>query len=104
MADKPNKPEASGDEFEIVDPNSVQFARRGRKAVTNPKLVEALRAMKPGDTLMARALKVDPTAPTFAKDRSRIASQIRSACAEAGLAKGTYQIRFSVDGVPTIAR
>lgn len=102
MADKPNKPENSGDEFEIVDLNSIQFSRRGRKPVTNPKLVEALRGMKPGQTLSARSLRLDPNSPTFAKDRSRVSSQIRSACAEAGLKKGTYQIRFSIDGVPTI--
>jgi hypothetical protein len=101
MADKP-MPENSGNEFEIVDPNSIQFSRRGRKPETNPKLVEALRGMKPGDSLVARGMQLDPNSPTFAKDRGRISSQIRSACAEAGLKKGTYQIRFSVNGTPAI--
>lgn len=100
MSDKPNKPEEGDDDFQIVDPNSIQFAKRGRKAMVDPEIVAKLRNMKAGQTAMFPSMKVDPSAPDFKTAKSRISSRLRGACKTAGIAQ--FDIRFTVDGVPTL--
>lgn len=95
-------PSSPNDDFEIVDSKSVSFVRRGRKAVVDPVLVEKLSGLPVGKGLTIRKMALDVNSPTYAKDKSRISSRIRNACKQAGLA--TFEIRWSVDGIPSVVR
>ncbi len=99
--DPANPGDNSGDnEFEIVDANSVNFAKRGRKSNIDPKLVEFLKTMPKGKTVAIRKMALDPKAVNYKTDKARISSQIRVACDQANL--DTYRIRWSTDGVPFV--
>lgn len=87
-------------DFEIVDPESVQFAKRGRKSNVDPKLIEALTKLPKGKSMKIGSMKVDTKASTFRTDKARISAQIRTACANANLKN--FQIRWSTDGVPFV--
>lgn len=100
MSDKPNKPEGGDDDFQIIDPNSIQFAKRGRKSVVDPEIIDKLRTMKPGQVARFPKMKIDPSAPDFKTAKSRISSRLRSACGSAGIEQ--FDIKFTVDGVPTL--
>lgn len=89
-------------DFEIVDASSVSFVKRGRKSVADPKLVEALKKLPKGKAMVIASLKQDPKAPTYANDKARVASQIRTACKSAQLAD--FSIRWSETGVPQVVR
>lgn len=97
-------PNSAGDDFEIVDSASVSFVRRGRKAVVDPGMVEKLSNLPKGKGLSIKKFALDPTSTTYAKDKGRVSSQIRNACKQAGLPTGTYEIRWSVDGIPNVLR
>lgn len=98
---KPNIPANAGDDdFEIVESNSVEFARRGRKSIVDQKLIDILKSMPKGKTVAIRKMALDPKANTYKTDKARISSQIRTACAKANLE--TFRIRWSVDGVPFV--
>jgi hypothetical protein len=102
---KPIDPANPGDnsednEFEIVDANSVNFAKRGRKSNTDPNLVEFLKTMPKGNTVAIRKMTLDPKAVNYKIDKARVSSQIRVACEQANL--DTYRIRWSTDGVPFV--
>lgn len=83
-------------EFEIVNESELEFAKRGRKSQADPAIVKAIAKLAPGQVLAVRKLKVDP------KDKSRkatVSAQLRSS----GLAAGVkVDIKFTIDGVPTI--
>ena len=96
MADKPN----SGSDFQIVDPKTIQFAKRGRKAEVSPELVAKLRTMKPGDTALFPTMAVDMSAEDYKTAKSRMSSRIRNACASAGIE--SFDIKWTVDGVPSL--
>jgi len=106
MSTKSNNGQTSGggDEFEIVDSNSIQYVRRGRKAKADPVLIEKLRALPVGKAMVIRSLQVDPKSPKFANDKARIASQIRTACKAAEMPSGTFQILWTPDGIPQVRR
>jgi hypothetical protein len=87
-------------EFEIVSAESVQFVRRGRKANADPELVKALAKLTKGNALVLRGMAQDPKAETYATDKSRISSQIRTACKAAGLAG--FRILWTPTGVPQV--
>jgi len=89
-------------DFEIVDAKSVQFVKRGRKSVADPKLVEALKKLPNGKAMVIASLKQDPKADTYANDKARVASQIRTACKSAGL--DSFSIRWTETGVPQVVR
>lgn len=93
---------SAGDDFEIVDASTVSFVRRGRQAIVDPAMVEKLSGLPVGKGLTIKKLALDPTSPTYAKDKGRVSSQIRNACKRAGLA--TFEIRWSVDGIPNVLR
>lgn len=94
-----NKPE---DKFLIVDAQSIQYVKRGRKASVDSELVEALRSLPVGKAMALVTLKQDPDAATYANDKSRIASSIRTACKTAGLTG--FRILWSPQGVPQVVR
>lgn len=95
-----DKPDSKGDDFQIIDPNSIQFAKRGRKSMVDPEIVAKLRTMKAGQTAIFPSMKVDPNSPDFKTAKSRISSRLRSACGSAGIDQ--FDIKFTVDGVPTL--
>lgn len=86
--------------FEIVDTNSVQFAKRGRKSNVDPKLIDALSKLPKGKSLRISNMKLDPKADTFRTDKARVSAQIRTACSNANLSN--FRIRWSIDGVPFV--
>jgi len=89
-------------DFEIVDASSVQFVKRGRKLVADENLVKALKALGVGKAMVIAKMKQDPKSSTFANDKARIASQIRTACKSAGLKD--FRILWSPEGVPQVVR
>lgn len=95
-----SKPTSS--DFEIIEVSQVEFVKRGRKSTVSPALIEALRALPKGSALAIKSHKADPSAPNFANEKSRLASQIRTACREAGL-EG-FRILWSPQGVPQVVR
>lgn len=94
---KPNDDDFS---FEIVETNSIQFAKRGRKSNVDPKLVEALSKLPKGKAIKISKMSLDTKANTFRADKARVSAQIRTACANANLTN--FRIRWSVDGVPFV--
>lgn len=92
------KPEA----FSYIDASEISFVKRGRKAIANPELIEALAKLPIGKAIAINNMKVDPKANTFANDKARISSQIRTACASANLT--TFRIMWSANGVPQVVR
>lgn len=97
---KMNKPNNDDFEFEIVEPNSAQFAKRGRKSNIDPKLTEALTKLPKGKAIKISKMSLDTKADTFRIDKARISAQIRTACANANLTN--FRIRWSIDGVPFV--
>ncbi len=96
MSTKPN----NGDEFEIVSSSSIQFVKRGRKSVADEKLIDKLRTLTKGNAMVIHKMKQDPTSTSYANDKARIASQIRTACKTAGLVG--FSIVWSPEGVPQV--
>lgn len=96
------KPAANGEDFLIIDANEISFVKRGRKAMADPKLIEALKAIPNGKALAIASMKLDPTSVDYKTEKARIASQIRTACAAANL-KG-FRILWSPQGVPQVVR
>lgn len=88
--------------YEIVDADSIQFVKRGRKATLDQDLIEVLRTLPIGKALVLQSLKQNPQAPTYATDKSRVASSIRTACKAAGIAGAS--IKWSPEGVPQVVR
>ena len=99
MATKPN---ASDSGFEYIDAASVNYVKRGRKANLDSALVDALRNLPAGKAIALRTLQQNPAAPTYANDKARVASSIRTACKAAGLQ--SYRIMWSPQGVPQVVR
>ena len=99
-ADKGKGKDEGGDDYEIVPAESVEYIRRGRKANVDPDLVKALARLTKGNALVVRTMAQDPNAGTYAKDKSRIASQIRSACKAAGVED--FSIRWTPTGIPQV--
>lgn len=89
-------------DFDYIDVDTVQFVKRGRKASLDQKLVDALKAIPKGKAIALQSLKQDPKAATYATDKARIASSIRTACKAAGLTG--YRILWSPQGVPQVVR
>jgi hypothetical protein len=88
------------EEFEIVDPSTIEFVKRGRKASLNPNLIQALKALSKGQTIALKGLQQNPDSETYKNDKSRISSQIRSACESAGHKK--YRINWTAQGIPCV--
>jgi hypothetical protein len=97
MSDKPKD-----DDFEIVEASSINFAKRGRKSNVDADLVAKLRGVKVGQTVLIRKMALNPQASDYRTAKARVSSQLRNACASAGL--DTYAIRWTLDGVPSIQR
>lgn len=102
---KPIDPANPGDnnddnEFEIVESNSIEFAKRGRKSNIDPKLVKFLKTMAKGKTVAIHKMSLDPMSANYKTDKARVSSQIRVACDQANL--DTYRIRWSTNGVPFV--
>jgi len=97
MADKPGN-----DDFEVIDSGNVEFVKRGRKSHVDPALVDRLKTLPAGKTLSVKRLALNPADKDYRKDKARISSQIRNACREAGLP--SFDIRWSLDGVPQVMR
>jgi hypothetical protein len=102
LSSKSQNPNDSNDDFEIIDASSVSFVKRGRKPNLNDSLVQRLRTLPNGQALVLRSLKQDPTASTYANDKARIASAIRTACKAAGLS--AFSIKWTPDGIPQVVR
>lgn len=89
-------------DFEIMDSGDAEYVRRGRKAHVDQKLVDALAKLPKGKAIALTSLAQNPKADTFANDKARIASQIRTACRLANI-QG-YRILWSPAGVPQVVR
>lgn len=87
-------------DFNYIDVDTVQYVKRGRKATIDTALVEALRKLPKGKAIALTSLKQNPKAPTYANDKARVASSIRTACKAANLTG--FRILWSPDGVPQV--
>lgn len=87
-------------EFEVVNADDIQFVKRGRKSNANPELIEALKNLKKGQALVVRNMTANPNAENYNTEKSRIASQIRSACKSANLTE--FRILWTPTGVPQV--
>lgn len=83
-------------DFEIVNESELQFAKRGRKSETDPALVARIAKLSLGQVLVVRNLKVDP------KDKSGKANVSAKLRASGKLAGVVVDIKFTVDGTPTV--
>lgn len=95
------KPQDNGDEFEYVDADSIQYVKRGRKPSLDANIVKMIQGIPVGKGLVIHKLKQDPKSSTYATDKSRIASQIRTAAAAAG---AKVRILWHPDGTPQVLR
>jgi hypothetical protein len=102
MSNKPNTQPQSTPAFEIVDADSLSFVKRGRKPNLDSNLVELLRQIPVGKAGILKHLQQNPQAPTYANDKARIASSIRTACKAAGMTG--FSILWSPDGIPQVRR
>ena len=93
---------SSGEAFEIVDADSLTFVKRGRKPSLDANLVALLRTIPVGRAGVLRMLKQNPASPTYANDKARVASSIRTACKAAGITGAS--ILWSPDGTPQVRR
>jgi len=100
MTQKPTNGKA--DDYEVVDAESIQYVKRGRKANLDGELVAKLRDLPVGKALVISSLQQNPAASTYANDKARIGSSIRTACKAAGLTG--YRILWSPQGVPQVVR
>ena len=91
-----------GDDAIYVDADSIQYVKRGRKANLDQGLVDKLKGLPAGKALVISSLKQDPSATTYANDKARVGSSIRTACKAAGLTG--YRILWSPQGVPQVVR
>ena len=89
-------------DFTVINASDVSFVKRGRKATVNDALVAAIAKLPVGKAMALTSMKLDPKASTYANDKARIASGIRTACRAANLT--TYRIMWSPVGVPQIVR
>lgn len=90
------------DDFEIVEASSVNFAKRGRKSTVDADLVGKLKGVKVGQTVLVRKMSLNPQSADYKTAKARVSSQLRIACASAGL--DTFAIRWTLEGVPSIQR
>jgi len=86
--------------FVIVNADEISFVKRGRKAVADPELISNLKMLANGQALRIVSMKLDPTSANYATEKSRIASQIRTACKAANLTG--FSIRWSPEGIPQV--
>ena len=98
----PDKGVSAMSDFEIIEVTEVEYVRRGRKSNVDPKVVDALTKLPKGKAIALTTMKQDPKSPTYATDKARIASQIRTACRMANV-EG-YRILWSPQGVPQVVR
>jgi hypothetical protein len=87
-------------EFEVVNADDIQFVKRGRKSNANPALIEALKGLKKGQALVVSNMKADPKSENYGTEKSRISSQIRTACRQANLTG--FRILWTPTGVPQV--
>ena len=57
------------DDFEIINADDISFVKRGRKALVNAELVEALKTLQKGKAMALKSLIVDPKATNFANEK-----------------------------------
>lgn len=95
-----DKAKADNLDFQIIDPNSVEFATRGRKSMADPELIKSLKGLTKGMAMLIPSMAVNPNAETFKTDKARISNRIRTACEKANLTN--WNIQFTVDGIPTV--
>lgn len=88
------------DDFEVVNASEIDFVKRGRKAEANPALIARLKTLQKGQTLAIKMMALDPNANTYAKDKARISSQIRTACRLANLQ--AFTINWNTAGIPHV--
>lgn len=88
------------DDFEVVNASEIEFVKRGRKAEANPALIARLKTLQKGQTLAIKMMALDPNASTYAKDKARISSQIRTACRLANLK--AFTINWNTAGIPHV--
>lgn len=91
---------ANPNEFEVVNANDIQFVKRGRKSNANPALIEALKGLQKGQALVVSNMKADPKSENYGTEKSRISSQIRTACRQANLTG--FRILWTPNGVPQV--
>lgn len=97
---KPANGEGNDEGFEFVNADDITFVKRGRKSSVNPQLIEALKKLPKGQALIISKMKTDPNAKNYANEKSRISSQIRTACRQANLTG--FRILWSPNGVPQV--
>jgi hypothetical protein len=89
-------------DFQIVDADAITFVKRGRKANADPALIDALKTLPAGKAMRIASMQQDPKAATYATDKARVASTLRTACKAANLVG--FRIMWSPDGVPQVVR
>ena len=100
MSQKPNTQNNGDDEY--IEISAVEFVKRGRKPSLDEQLVQKLRNLPAGKALVLQSLKQDPALSTYANDKARIGSAIRTACKAAGLS--AFSIKWTPQGVPQVVR
>ena len=89
-----------GNEFEIVNSSTISFVKRGRKSVVDSALTDQLKKLTKGNAMVIRKYQQNPKSATYANDKARVASQIRTACKNAGLVG--FHIVWSPEGIPQV--
>lgn len=88
------------DEFEFINSDEIEFVKRGRKSNVDPKLVTMLSQLPKGKAVVIGSMKIDPKAGNFRTEKSRISSQIRTACRQANL--NQFRILWTPNGIPQV--
>lgn len=90
---------ATNNEFEVVNEDTLEFSKRGRKSKVNPALVEAIGKLRKGQALKLSGMRVNLTDPKAKTEKARVSATIRQAGKQAGKKVG---IRWSTTGIPQV--
>ena len=89
---------------EFIDESEFEFARRGRKSVTNDALLAKMKDLAKagkGKGLPLPEFAGDPSSETYTNHRGKVSANIRKHAQLAGVA---VRIRWTLQGVPFVSK
>lgn len=87
------------DGIEFIDPEEGDFAKRGRKPITDGALVDALKKCPTGKAVRLAKYAGDPKADDYKAHKAKYAGRIRACAKSAGVA---VIVQWTMDGVPVV--
>lgn len=89
---------------EFIDESEFEFARRGRKSVTNDALLAKMKDLAKagkGKGLALTEFAGDPSSEDYTNHRAKVSAEIRKHAKVAGI---VVRIRWTLQGVPFVSK